>query len=262
MNNNCYKFEKIIYNDPIFENTIDTTYIIHLEGNGRLEHIKNQLKKYHLTKTVYIVFNKGYKKCKKTNINNSARDLVHSYITIFNHSKNADNILILEDDFIFSDDLLKHVDNVNDFLYKKNNKTFYYYLGVLPFLIFPYDYYHYYIRISAGTHAVIYSRKAREHILTLDTKNIKDWDQFTSVSFITRYTYYKPLCYQLFPNTENSDQWGAEFNLNFICKKLHNFYKVIGLDTKVEPGYSIMYFFAKNFFNIIIFILVFLLRKG
>jgi hypothetical protein len=157
-----YRYEKHQYTDGLFDNPIiSATYIIHLEGNGRLEHIKNQLKKYHLTKTVYIVFNKGYKKCNK-NINNSARDLVDAYITIFNHSKNADNILILEDDFIFSDDLLKHVDNVNDFLYKQSNKTFYYYLGVLPFLIFPYDYYHYYIRISAGTHAVIYSRKTRE----------------------------------------------------------------------------------------------------
>ena len=63
--NSCYKFKKIIFNDSIFENTIDATYIIHLENNKRLNHIINQLSIYQPTKIVYIVFNKGYKKCNK-----------------------------------------------------------------------------------------------------------------------------------------------------------------------------------------------------
>jgi len=261
MNNNCYKFEKIIYNDPIFENTIDATYIIHLEGNGRLEHILNQLEKYHLTRVVYIVYNKGYKKCKKTeSIINSARDLVDSYITIFNHAQNLNNILILEDDFIFSDDLLNHVDNVNSFLNKKKDTLFNYYLGVLPFLILPYDGYNYYIRLSAGTHSVIYSKKSREYTLGIDQKTIIDWDQYTAVNYINRYVYYKPLCYQLFPDTENSSQWGIEYNINFICKRLHMFYKILGLDIKAEPGYSIMYIFAKNLHKIIILLIILLIR--
>ena len=57
MDNNCYHLEEYTYNNAIFKN-VDATYIIHLEGNGRLELILQQLQKYHTTRTVYILFNK------------------------------------------------------------------------------------------------------------------------------------------------------------------------------------------------------------
>ena len=60
----CYRFELLEFNDWLFEN-VDATYILHLEGNGRLDHIHDQLKTYHPTKKVYLVYNKGYKKCHK-----------------------------------------------------------------------------------------------------------------------------------------------------------------------------------------------------
>ena len=56
MNNKCYKLKKYIYKNPIFQNTVDATYIINLENNGRLDHIMNQLSEYHPTKIVYICF--------------------------------------------------------------------------------------------------------------------------------------------------------------------------------------------------------------
>jgi hypothetical protein len=64
-----------------------------------------QLNEYQPTNTVYILFNKGYKKCKKQDfITNPPYDLVDANLNIFKHAKenNYDNILILEDDFIFS----------------------------------------------------------------------------------------------------------------------------------------------------------------
>ena len=62
MNNECYNYKKIIYNNGLFNKTIDATYIIHLEGNGRLDDIMKQLNEYQPTNIVYILFNKGYKK--------------------------------------------------------------------------------------------------------------------------------------------------------------------------------------------------------
>ena len=62
-NNHCYHFEKHSYNDGCLSESVDATYIIHLEGNGRLLKIKQQLEKYHPSYTTYILFNKGYKKC-------------------------------------------------------------------------------------------------------------------------------------------------------------------------------------------------------
>ena len=82
--NNCYNFKKIIFNDGFLNNSVDATYIIHLEGNGRLPDIQKQLNEYHPTNIVYILFNKGYKKCyKNENIKNSTSDLIDAFLEIF-----------------------------------------------------------------------------------------------------------------------------------------------------------------------------------
>jgi hypothetical protein len=104
--NTCYNFKKVTYNNGLLDDAIDATYIIHLEGNGRYEDILKQLELYQPTKIVYIVFNKGYTKCQKDeNIVLPAHDLVDAFLQIFKDAKhkNYDNILILEDDFIFSE---------------------------------------------------------------------------------------------------------------------------------------------------------------
>jgi hypothetical protein len=259
--NKCYLFNKKIYENPIFKNVIDATYIIHLEGNGRLDHIYNQLDKYQPSKIVYILFNQGYKKCKKAGyINLPARDLIDAFLTIFKHAKekNYDNILILEDDFIFANDIKDHSKNVSLFLDSKKNTIFHYYLGSVPYFLIPYDKYHY-INHGLGAHSVIYSKKAREYTLRFNQKNIKDWDLFNHTHFKNKYLYYKPLCYQLFPDTENSKHWGSEYNLNFLANILRKVLKKLQLDKKPEPGYSILYIFGKIFFIVLLLLLIYII---
>ena len=111
-----YRFKKNIFNDRFLNNSVDATYIIHLENNGRYNHIQEQLSEYHPTNIVYILFNKGYKKSKKKSfINNPPLDLVDSFLEIFKHAEinNYNNILILEDDFIFSEKI-KDTENINN----------------------------------------------------------------------------------------------------------------------------------------------------
>lgn len=264
MNDDCYTFKKYNYNNYIFKNTIDATYIINLENNKRLDHIMNQLSKYHPTEIVYICFNKGYKNCKKQDfINNAPYDLVDAFINIFKHAKlmNYNNILVLEDDFMFTNEITNkyHINNINNFLIN-NNDSFQYYLGCVPYLLIPYNYYNY-RNISLGTHSVIYSKKYREDLLQINQKNISDWDYFNNIYFINnRYCYYKPLCYQLFPITENSKQWGVNTFLKNICKYccliLFYFFKKFNMDKKPEPGFSYFYAFGK--INFIIILLLFL----
>ena len=77
----CYTFKKIKYNKGLLDNAVDATYIIHLEGNGRYDDIMNQLESYHPTKEVYIIFNKGYKKCSKDDrITLPAHDLTDAFL--------------------------------------------------------------------------------------------------------------------------------------------------------------------------------------
>ena len=212
----CYNLKTIYFNDPLFK-WVDATYIIHLEGNGRYNDIEKQLELYHPTKIVHILFNKGYKKCDKNGINNPSIDLVDANKYIIEHAKRYDTILVLEDDFIFDENIKDHTDNIDTFV--KNHTYFIYRLGCIPSIQIPYNL-NTYIGFSGGSHCILYSKSVRESIqesmTNLNTN--KDWDVYLNFKSLN-YIYYKPLCYQLFPETENQKYWGI-FNpiLYFISK--------------------------------------------
>ena len=237
----AYYIKSYVNNDTIFP-TVDATYIIHLKGNGRYKNVKKQLKQYALTKNIHIVINKGYKKYKKTNIDSPAKDLIHAYMFCFDHAKQYNNILILEDDFIIDPSLYKHKDNINTFV--KSHIDFVYRLGCIPFVMIPYDR-HTYIGVTVGSHAVIYSTSARIQLLENQNEIYKcDYDLYLNSYF--NYIYYTPVIYQLFPDTENQQSWG-EFSIyikipGYIVKNI--FYLML-LDKQVNPGYDFFYFISK-----------------
>jgi hypothetical protein len=259
----CYTFKKMKYNMGLLHDAVDATYIIHLEGNGRYDDIMNQLKIYHPTKEVYILFNKGYKKCQKDeHIKLPAHDLVDAFLHIFKHAKNEnyDNILILEDDFIFIEKIKKTStqQDICTFLNEHKNEDYQYFLGCLPLLQLPctLDCKHYINICSLGMHAVIYTKKNREMLLKVNQKNITDWDYY-SFTHSRRYTYCEPLCYQLLNDTENSRNWHKDNSILHIIalltKKILNLFK---LDTQIEPGYSFLYIFSKIFAFILLFLIL------
>jgi hypothetical protein len=265
--NKCYRFEKNIYNNGLFDKSVDATYIIHLENNGRLPNINEQLNNYHPTKIVYILFNKGYKKCNKDfKIKSSAIDLVDAFLFIFKDAKikNYKNILILEDDFFFNKNIknLKILEEINVFLNKNINKKFIYFLGCIPYLQIPYYNNTNKLILEMGCHSCIYTKSLREYVLQQDQKQIIDWDVYHNFNTV-KYIYYKPLCYQLFPDTENSKIWEKYFlNSGIILK---NIFKFLKLDIQSEPGYMHFYNFSKIIFYIIVFfiilILIFIIMK-
>jgi GR25 family glycosyltransferase involved in LPS biosynthesis len=260
----CYTFKKIKYNKGLLDNAVDATYIIHLEGNGRYDDIMNQLESYHPTKEIYIIFNKGYKKCSKDDrIILPAYDLVDAFLQVFKHAKNQNynNILILEDDFMFNEKIKKESirNDICSFLNNNKDKDYQYFLGCLPSLWFPYtiDLKHFINICSTGTHAVIYTKKNRERLLNVNQKDITDWDCF-SFTHSRRYMYCEPLCYQLFPDTENSKYWGTHSYFTYIVSQIgKKILKIFRLDTEAEPGYSFFYTFSTLFtFILLILILV------
>lgn len=264
----CYTFKKMKYNTGLLDDAVDATYIIHLEGNGRYDDIMNQLKIYHPTKEVYILFNKGYKKCKKSeHIKLPAHDLIDAFLHVFKHAKNEnyDNILILEDDFIFNENINKESIqyDICSFLNNNKNKDYQYFLGCLPVLQLPctLDGKHYINIASIGTHAVIYTKKNRERLLNINQEDINDWDYY-SFTRSRRYMYCEPMCYQLCPDTDNSKNWHKDNSIFHIfalsTKKIINLFK---LDTQVEPGYTIFYIFSKLFAFIIFILIVFIVYK-
>jgi len=266
----CYRFELIQFDHGYLDESVDATYIIHLEGNKkRLNNIYTQIHTHPLTKLNYILMNKGYKKCNKNlPTYSSANDLIDSFLTIFKDAKEKkyNNILILEDDF-FYDSCIKDTkihDEINMFMNNKKHEKCIYQLGCIPFLQIPSLSFHNRLLLSCGMHACIYSQPIREHILNNDIySQFKilpyDWDVYCNL-YTTRYTYYKPLCYQLFPNTENSKQWEKYFfKFGLLFKYL--FHGLL-LDTTIYPGYEYCYLLSKIHFIFILLLILIIIRKN
>ena len=262
-----YFFNKIKFKDGLLNNFVDATYIIHLENNGRMPNIEYQLKGYHPTNIVYLLINKGYKNFNKgPHISSPAYDLIDAYLQCFKHASknNYNNILILEDDFIFSKKIkdINHILNINNFINKKNNSSFIYLLGCIPGVRLPVinNTNHYHLYLSIGNHAIIYSKKFRENVLNTDTLKIFDWDFFLNICNKNKFCYYLPLCYQLFPNTDNSRTWlNKNIILHFIGKNIFNILQMFKLNKQINPGYNFAYMFSKYILLIILLIIILLL---
>jgi hypothetical protein len=253
----CYRFEKIEFDGHSALLDIDATYIIHLENNGRLDSVKEQLNKFRPTKDVFILYNKGYKNCKKEEyIDKPPLDLIDAFWYIFKDAqqKNYNNILILEDDFMFNDKIKDKIvqQNIMDFINNTNYDV--YSLGLLPFLQSAYNKTTSICLLGGGMHSVIYSRECIDKVLQDDKRSIKDWDLYIATKF-TKYIYNEPLCYQLFPETENQKYWENDIGVRtqkYAMNKLK-------LDTHAEPGYSIMYFISRGLYGLCIIVIVWLL---
>ena len=258
-NTRCYTFKKKTYTKGFLDESVDATYILHLKDNGRLEDIQNELLKYQPTKTVYIIYNEGFKKCKKKLIEQiSYQDLTDAFLQSFKHANehHYNNILILEDDFMFNSEIRekKHLKSINTFLNEKKHEEFIYYLGCNPVLIRPYtyDFNHYKSYKSCSTHSIVYSKAARMKTMNLQ---LKHWDVIVESSIPNKYLYYKPMCYQIYGDTENKKSWSEKDNImifhikNFIIKNLY-------LDKQPEPGFTILYTFSKIICLLITIILV------
>lgn len=247
----CYKFTELHYKDPIFK-TVEATYIIHLEGNGRLPAIESQLQRFHPTETVYIAFNKGYKKCKKDeHINKPPRDLIDAFYTVFKDAeqKGYERVLVLEDDFIFDDEILdkQHPAEIERFLMEKQGQHFIYYLGTLPALQLSTFGLHNRVFLSGGTHSCIYTKAFIQNLLQNVPQNtVIDWDYYTTYK-CTQYKYHKSLCYQIFPETENQKHWGDDNNFIYLCFQyiIIPFIKYIKIDKTPQPGYTIFEILSK-----------------
>ena len=255
----CYKFNELNFKYGIYDNSIDISYILTLKNSPKIKNIYKQLNIVKPTKKIFIVVNEGFKKCSKDlTIQNTTYDIMHSYIEIFKHAQknNYQNILILEDDFIFDKEIsyLKHTTKINDFCIKHKKDDFILSLGSLPFIIFPYNDFFYKALISIGTQSMIYSRSFINKTVN-DKKILKkvhDWDYYTNKT-LNRYIYYMPLITQIFNETENQKNWNSLLGLKYICLKLIKYNK---LDKQSQPGFNYFYFYSK-IFSIAIFILFF-----
>tara|TARA_B110000483_G_scaffold232794_1_gene300825 strand:- start:426 stop:1232 length:807 start_codon:yes stop_codon:yes gene_type:complete len=266
----CFSFKELNFKNGIFDNSIDCSYIIHLEDNtNRLKNIKIQLNKFKPTSKIYIYNNKGFKKCKKNLYKQKTNyDIIHSYIEIFKHAQlnNYNNIFIFEDDFILDRLFLKEdINNINNFCNENKHKKFTLSLGILPVLYYPKNYYFKNILLGVSMHNTIFSKNIRDYILknTHFINKVGDWDVYNN-TLLCRYFYYKPLIYQKFEETENQKNWPLSFfGIKYIILK---YMKFIDFNNNPKRAFQIHYKIAMilNIFIIllILFIIYYFVTKS
>ncbi len=246
-NRDCYTFQQMDFKEGFLQKSVDATYILTMENSPRMKSVMEQLKEFQPTKRVYIVVNKGFKACKKDlPKQNSIYDIIHANLQVFHHASahSYENILILEDDFIFDAKIQDgEVQNVlNTFMMEHKHTSFIYTLGCLPALVIPYDFHTYHAIWSLTTHAVVYSKQMREEILNYSSKEqMNDWDldisTLSSKSW-NKYMYRTSLCHQTFPNTDNRQNWNIVGPFRFLS---NTFIDITNFDKQPEPGTSILY---------------------
>lgn len=266
-----YRFEEYNYQNTLFKN-IDMTYVLHLENNGRLDSVKNQLNLFKPSEKCKILYNKGYKKSYKPHLpeQTSGYDLIDAYLHIMKDAKinNFQNILILEDDFFFDKNVSQYTEDIDNFIIK--NDYYIYTLGTIPFILYPCDitFKHYKYFIKGGAHAMIYNNKVINNILNMPQNEIGGWDPLTN--HIGGYCYYTPLCYQLFTETENRANWGQDmktssisniFSKELMVQIILSLISSLNLDKSETPGYFIAYYLSKGIFYLFIVTVIYFLLK-
>jgi len=258
-NKHCYEIKTLNYDDGIFNRGVDATYIIHLRNNGRYDSIMKQLNVVHPTNKVHLVYNDGFKVCEKTGLKQSTSvfDLVDAFLFAFHDAINKDykSILILEDDFIFDKNIRKHASSVCEFVNEKKGESYVFSIGCIPFIMFPHNSTTYCGLATCGTHSMIYSLEWMKNIINR-REHIDDWDVFHNTHII-KYVYHTPLCYQLFPDTENKKNWGNTNWLYIICSTFIKYaFWLVGLETHIYPGYAIFYLLSKVVILIVIILIL------
>ena len=117
----CYYFKEIQISEGFFDNIVDCCYILIMEGSERETDLVERLSKYgYPCKNIMIQYNKGFKNCEKVlKEQKSNYDIIHAYNNAFTHAKEQkyNNVMILEDDFIFTEkiqepNVIKNIENL------------------------------------------------------------------------------------------------------------------------------------------------------
>ncbi len=254
-NKHSYRYEYIQSNTGLFDNYIECVYILTMENSNRREHYMDQLKLYNSHSKIIIQHNKGFKKCKKNLYKqNTINDLNDAYYHTFLHAKsnNYNNIIIFEDDFFFDGIDKNDINDICQFI--TNNDYHIYNLGPGLNISFPHTFKHHYSLLSTCTHGVIYNIKYIDFFINKYNEGFDMMcDNIWNSLDILKFKYYKPICFQLFPITENIKNWPLS-NLAIF------FINILKLDKMHRPGFTILNIFGYiiSFIILVLYVLIYL----
>jgi hypothetical protein len=209
-NNESYRFEELEFENGMFDSCVDMTYVLTLEDSIRRNSYMEQLQTHLPSSIVKIQHNKGYKNCDKLLKNqDSSSDLNDAYRNVFMDaiSNNYDSILLFEDNFFFGDNYTKG--DINNICYFINeNRPDIYHLGPLNHISFFSTTLHLWVLNMALSHATIVNRHFMElYIEDVCNNKVDLYDHHWNDLRFQKYSYYKPICFQLLPDTKDQSLW-------------------------------------------------------
>ena len=257
-NKHSYRYEYILSKNGLFDNYINVAYILTMENSTRRNDYMEQIKKYNPHSMIIIQHNKGFKKSKKQLYKqNTVHDLNDAYYHAFLHAKsnNYTNILIFEDDFFFDNVEKKDVHEIGIFI--NSNDYHIYNLGPILNIGINETLYHKNNIIITSSHAVIYNKSYFDYYIEHYNKQNSNaaCDEMWIDIYLKKYSYYKPICFQLVIETENSKNW----SLYTLCKFMTNITK---LDKSHKAFYAITHLCTYIGYLLLIFILYIILGSG
>ena len=214
MNNLCYHYERINNNKSLFP-IIDCTYVIILKDSKYESRIREQMRRYPLSKNILLQWNKGYKNCrKKLPRQFSVSDLTDSYKTIFHNAiiNDYEYIIILEEDFVVLGDMMDGGirEEIQYFLRREEVEMLSLGSVVWGSRECGDDNFRK-LDIKQGTHAFVYKREIILYLYNLikNSEEVLDMDIMTNIYCKGMYGYKRPLIIQVFSVTENQENWGS-----------------------------------------------------
>ena len=198
----CYENEIIHNRDPIFRE-IKHTFLLTMVGSPRRSQYMEQLKKYPLTETVVIVYNSGYKACKKDGIYSPGQDLWHANKNV-SKMISDEPVIILEDDVEFLPVIREVASDVEDFVIGYRGPLCYR-MGCIPFFSIP-EADHLRIFLGADTHGCIFNSEAVGKITSIYVSFLHDLEMSL---YMDVYSHKNPMAIQKKENTENARTWNV-----------------------------------------------------
>jgi hypothetical protein len=263
MNDNCYHVDTHVFQEGLLDEGLDAVYILLLVGSDRTKKAYSQMYEYKLCQNNHVVMNAGYKNCeKKLCAQKSYYDLMDANVYAMEHANKMGykNVMILEDDYVL-DERIRDPTVIKDLVDFWNTRMFHLYsLGSVKYIQKGITTKHPKIIHSGATQCIVFSKKGRSQILTEFQKNpcletplnifsdFNGHDLWFNFAVDHKYSYYKPICYQTFPETENSAEWNTSWDvISLPFLKLHK---------QVQPGWDILYIFMYILNILIIIVLV------
>ena len=234
-----YRYELIETQKGMFDNYIDMVYILATDNK---DNIMNQINKYKPHKKILIQYSINSNKLDKQ------LEINKAYYNVFLNAlkHNYKNIIIFEDDFMFDYNINQLiVDDIGNFI--KNNNYHIYHLGSLFHISIPSISMHLKSYYITSSHGVIYNRDYVYHYIKkyehgFKIKNDKVWLDLN----IIKYTYYKPLCFQII--NKNKKIFGKVIELFNLNKNPNPGYKIFNIISLIISFHLIYLFLNHKFF--------------